>query len=155
MMETALPEALRVFDDDAPAAAPSNAPSNRDQGQLTIRSALILEDNFTIALDLESMLRAFGLEDVVVAASLEDALQEAGHRCFDIYLLDINLGGTTSIAFAEQLVAGGQYVVFTTGYGEHSGLPASLRGVPILDKPYAEAALFRHLSDPAQSSAAE
>ena len=133
--------------DGAPAADP-NVPGGgaANRRPIAARSALILEDNVTIAFDLEAMLHDLGIADVVVAASLEDARGEAARRSFDVYLLDINLGDTTSIPLAEELVAAGKPVMFTTGYGEVTDLPESMRGVPILDKPYGETMLAERLA---------
>lgn len=112
---------------------------------ITVRSALVVEDNVTIAFDLEATLRRLGIEYVAVAATLEEARGEVARRSFDVYLLDINLGDTTSIPLAEELVAAGKPVVFTTGYGDTTMLPEAMRDVPILDKPYLEAMLARRL----------
>jgi DNA-binding NtrC family response regulator len=111
-----------------------------------VRSALILEDNVTIAFDLEAMLHGLGVDDVAVAATLEEACAEVARRSFDVYLLDINLGDTTSIPLAEELVGAGKLVIFTTGYGDHAMLPAAMRDVPILDKPYLDTTLAERLS---------
>jgi DNA-binding NtrC family response regulator len=124
-------------------APDGEGPSERP---IRVRSALILEDNVTIAFDLEAMLHGLGVDDVAVAATLEEACAEVARRSFDVYLLDINLGDTTSIPLAEELVGAGKLVIFTTGYGDHAMLPAAMRDVPILDKPYLDTTLAERLS---------
>ena len=54
----------------------------------------------------------------------------------DLAVLDFNLGSETSLPIAEELVAQGTPVVMATGYGAELDLPAPLKAVPIVTKPY-------------------
>jgi len=51
-------------------------------------------------------------------------------------VLDFNLGNETSLPIAEELVGLGLPVVMATGYGADLDLPAALKDVPIVTKPY-------------------
>ena len=53
----------------------------------------------------------------------------------DAAVLDLNLGGETSVSVADALAARGIPFLVATGYGA-AGLPAHLKHIPVLPKPY-------------------
>jgi CheY-like chemotaxis protein len=106
-----------------------------------IKSVLVLEDNFLIALDMEQMLNALGVTSVHVATTKEKAMELIAEHAIDFAILDINLGDDTSFTVADALIARGIGIGFTTGYGELSALPNHLRNVPRIDKPFSEGML--------------
>lgn len=138
---------------DAETLPPKPPETSGPEGPV-VGSVLIVEDNFVVALELESMAQRLGVERIALAPTLRDARTELDGASFDLVLLDINLGAETSIGLAEELIAAGQPMVLTTGYGEHALLPASLSGVPILDKPYVEASVSAKLRMGARHAAA-
>jgi light-regulated signal transduction histidine kinase (bacteriophytochrome)/ActR/RegA family two-component response regulator len=102
---------------------------------------LIVEDNMIIALDAEEMVRALGVASARIAGSVAAALDLIAQRRPDFALLDVNLGGETSFAVAEQLIALGVPFAFASGYGEQEAFPDAVAAIPRLRKPYAAEAL--------------
>lgn len=82
---------------------------------------LIVEDEFLLAMDLESHLQELGQEVVGLAADTEQALALAGTHIPDLALVDINLrDGRTGTEIASELVSRHQTTaVFLTGNPEH------------------------------------
>lgn len=103
---------------------------------------LILEDEILIALDLEQVCRDSGAEEVILARTLDeiDAEGPAG-AAFDVAVLDLMVGGRSTIDFATDLFAKGIPFVFATSYGDAERLLAHLPGVQIVDKPFSSEAL--------------
>jgi len=111
-------------------------PIERDSLNDTVLSgtALIVEDDFIIALDAEDMLLELGADNVHVAADVDSALAliEAGDIRFA--LLDVNLGDRTSQPVAERLRDLTIPFVVATGYRDFEN--AADTPAPILPKPY-------------------
>lgn len=105
--------------------------------------ALILEDEVLIALDLEEILRDLGAAEVSVARSLDDADADAA---FDFAILDLMLGGRSTVEFASVLFARGIPFVFATGRSDAAQLVANLPGVPIVGKPFSSDALIEAIA---------
>lgn len=97
---------------------------------------LVVEDEIALVMGLEMQLRDMGFEVVGPAATLADGLGLAGRGDVDGALLDVNLRGEMSFPIAELLVARRVPTIIMTGYGR-SILPASLRALPFLAKPFA------------------
>jgi CheY-like chemotaxis protein len=116
-----------------------------------IKSVLVLEDNFLIALDMEEMLVALGVTSVHVATTKAKAMELIADHTFDFAILDINLGDDTSFAVADALMARGISFGFTSGYGELLALPSHLRDVPRIDKPFSEGTLSSLIATAASS----
>ena len=106
--------------------------------------AIIVEDNFLIALDLEEHLRAAGV-DLLVAATVAEA--DALVDGFDIALVDIKLPDGSGYDLARRLVALGKRIVFTTG-SRPKDCPPDLEHWPFLVKPYRPEDLSRALGFP-------
>lgn len=90
---------------------------------------LILDDEALIALDLEQFFRDRGAEDVVTAYSLDGV-----DAAFDLVVLDVTLGGHSTVEFASGLFARGVALVFVTGVDDAAQLLAGMPGVPVVDK---------------------
>lgn len=101
---------------------------------------LIVEDEAIIAMTAEDMIEEMGAIVAGTAVSLGEALALVETTAFDIALLDINLGGETSFAIADRLVALGRPFVFASGYGD-TILPGPHVGAPMIAKPYGAEAL--------------
>jgi len=101
-------------------------------------SALLVEDQLVIALDVEEMLRGIGVETSVTVATAQDALKAIAHSAPDFAILDVNLGHGTSLSVAEELIRLKVPFIFATGYGDSTMIPAAMGAVPILRKPYTE-----------------
>ena len=95
---------------------------------------LVVEDEFLVAMDIESMLEQLGC---VVGASvprLLKALEVASTLDFDLAVLDINLAGEVVYPLAFRLAQRGTPFLFTTGYST-SSLPSELSDRPLVRKP--------------------
>jgi CheY-like chemotaxis protein len=90
-----------------------------------------------VAMNVESMLADHGAAQVETASSVDGALRKLQHFAPDAAILDLNLGAELSVPVAHELVARAIPFVFATGYGEANMIPAALRHVPIVRKPYA------------------
>jgi DNA-binding response OmpR family regulator len=97
---------------------------------------LLIEDSMLIALSAEDVLRELGAAHVTVAPTAAAAKKAIDSEAIDLAVLDFNLGNETSLPIAEELVALGMPVVMATGYGSDLELPAALKSVPIVTKPY-------------------
>ena len=112
---------------------------------------LILEDDPLIALDLESILEAYGHTVIGICASLKQArawLNEA----FDFALLDIDLRDGKSFEIAAALDARRTPFTFLSG-SRPSELPDGLQHAPFLAKPYHQTAIIASLQAGARAAA--
>jgi CheY-like chemotaxis protein len=95
---------------------------------------LVVEDEFLVSLDLDTMLRELGGEVIGPFAGLDRATAVAQAEALDVALLDVNVGGQLVTPVADALVKRAIPFVFCTGYAAAS-LPAPHAAVPILMKP--------------------
>jgi CheY-like chemotaxis protein len=107
----------------------------------SIRTVLVLEDNFIIAMDAEEILKSMGISDVQIAANADQAMKLIAAQSFDFIILDVNLEDETSFAVADAILARGLCFGFTSGYGDAEIFPAHLRGIPRIDKPFNESSI--------------
>ncbi|AWN50372.1 HWE histidine kinase domain-containing protein [Methylobacterium sp. 17Sr1-1] len=121
------------------AAKPAAAVTPRSLAGTT----LVVEDNMIIALETEELLVSLGAAAVDMASSTREALRLIDAAPPDRALLDVNLGGETSIAVARRLFALGIPYAFATGYGDGFRIPPDLAEVPVVKKPYGAADLLR------------
>ena len=105
---------------------------------------LVIEDESMVAMLLEDTLADIGCLVVAVASRFDDAVKKAEALAFDIAILDVNLNGKNTSSIADLLAERGVAFVVATGYGS-TGLPDSLRKVPLLQKPYLQRDLVRAL----------
>jgi CheY-like chemotaxis protein len=107
---------------------------------------LIVEDEPLIAMMIEDMVVDLGHSVSATARDNAEATAAVGEGRSDIALLDVNLGGGTSLAVAELCFVRNLPVVFTTGYSR-SDLPAICQDRPVLSKPFTIDDLRRVLSE--------
>lgn len=105
------------------------------EGGLAGLRVLVVEDEAMVSMLVEEFLDELGCEVAGVASRLDDALEKARTLALDAAVLDVNLAGQMSYPVAEVLRARDVAFVFATGYGL-AGLPAGLRGAPVLAKPF-------------------
>ena len=67
---------------------------------------LVLEDEFLIAMDVEQLCRDHGAEDVVIRQNLAEALK--GDADYDAAIVDLMLGGESTVEFAHGLRRNGE-----------------------------------------------
>lgn len=107
--------------------------------------ALIVEDEFLVAMELEDLLTGMGYQVVGSVARMPEALELARDAEIDFAVLDINVGGSQSFPVADILRKRGIPFVFATGYGV-AGLIDGYRHETTLRKPYASRDLARAIA---------
>jgi DNA-binding response OmpR family regulator len=96
---------------------------------------LLVEDEFMVALLLETELAAIGCEIIGPIGRLDKALEMAQREAVDVAILDVNVNGNEVYPVAEALAARGIPFVFVSGYGRQ-GLRAPWGDRPTLQKPF-------------------
>ena len=109
---------------------------------MTVQRVLILEDNLIIAMEAEEILRLIGVKEVEIASNLEQAVNAIHTERYDFAMLDVNLGESMSFGFARLLTERGIAFGFVSGYPDTLDFPPDLRHVPLLNKPFDEAAMW-------------
>jgi len=116
-----------------------------DDGDLTGRRILIIEDEHIVAESLSRVLRAWGAVIVGAAATVEQALTMIDSPApIDGALLDINLRGVRAYCVADALIVRGVPFAFTTGYSALL-IPEQYRHVAVLQKPFEPEEIARAL----------
>lgn len=102
------------------------------------RRILILEDEPLIAMDVEQLCREEGATDVVIMRSLSET-GGAGHiaKRFDVAILDLMLGGVSTLDFAGELWGLRLPFVIASGYTDIDEILKAFPGVKVIGKPYA------------------
>lgn len=117
--------------------------SNRD-----LRSLLIVEDEYLIAIDLANWVQDLGIQVVGPVGSVREALEviESAESQLHGALLDVNVRGEPVYPVADALTARGLPFLFTTGYGALA-IPTTYARTPRLQKPVDRTRLARWLSE--------
>ena len=110
------------------------------------RRALVVEDEYLVAMLVEDMLHALGYDVGEIAQDLAAATKAAEQGDFDVAVLDVNLEGAFSNPVADILKRRGIPFIFATGYGQ-AGPHETFEGTPALQKPFDEDGLRRALSE--------
>jgi CheY-like chemotaxis protein len=106
--------------------------------------ALVVEDEGSVALLLESMLEGLGCKVAASVSTLAKGLSAATAEGFDFAVLDVNLDGQMVFPVAEALQRRGLPFVFSTGYGQ-IGVPETFKECEVLSKPFTMEELERKL----------
>ncbi|WP_348626224.1 response regulator [Mesorhizobium sp. WSM3626] len=97
---------------------------------------LVLEDEYLIAMDVEQLCRDHGASEVVVARDLSEVDGRKVATDFDAAIVDLVLGGASTLEFAAGLRETGVPFVFASGYSDADEIKASFPGVRLVTKPY-------------------
>jgi CheY-like chemotaxis protein len=97
---------------------------------------LLLEDDFLIAMHVESLCRDHGAAEVVVKHGLDEIDDEAATD-FDVVIIDVMLSGVSALPFAEGLAKSRRPFVLASGYIEVEEVAKDFPGVPVIGKPFA------------------
>jgi CheY-like chemotaxis protein len=123
----------------------SDSQQNGGGHWLAGKRLLVAEDEFLIALDIESIFESVGAE-VKTANRVEQALAVIkSDGPFDAAVLDLKLERETSIAIAEQLQAQSVPFVFLTGAAGDGSIVAQFANAPVVGKPFDSETLFSAL----------
>jgi two-component system, response regulator PdtaR len=109
-------------------------------GSLPSRRALIVDDEFLIAFDLESSMRELGFDVCTVVSNESDAIELAKSNPPDVVLMDVYLGGTRAGIEAARWLRElcGVPIVFVTAHNDTDTLErihAVVPTAPVLAKP--------------------
>jgi len=119
---------------------------------------LVVEDEGSVALLIESMLEDLGCEVAASVATLGKALAVARTETLDFAVLDVNLDGEHVFPVAEILKGRQLPFIFSTGYGR-VGVPESFNDCEVLKKPYTiedlRATLFSMLNKDTQQGTSD
>lgn len=105
------------------------------------KAVFIVEDDPLSALAIMDILENLGCEVAGHARTVDEALKGAERGDFDIALLDIDLGGSTSYTVASTLAERDVPFLFTTGKAE--GGPDWCQDRPRVLKPFSGSSLER------------
>lgn len=117
---------------------------------MSANTVLVVEDEFLVALDMESILADAGFEVLGPVASVAEALCLLEHEQPAAALLDNNLNGTSVAPVATALRERHVPFAFVTG-NDRGSLPAPFIAAPVVRKPFDP----RHLVDMAKRLARE
>jgi CheY-like chemotaxis protein len=123
----------------------SDSQQNGGAHWLAGKRVLVVEDEFLIALDIESILEGGGAQ-VKTANRVDQALGLIkSDGPFDAAVLDLKLERETSVTVAERLQAQSVPFVFLTGAAGDASIVAQFRNVPVIGKPFDSETLFSAL----------
>jgi len=97
---------------------------------------LILEDEVLIAMDVEQLCRDNGAADAVIVRDLAEIDRRDRPADFDAAVVDLMLGGVSTLDFAAQLRSAGVPFVFASGYSDADEITGSFPEVRLVSKPY-------------------
>ncbi|RRI04969.1 response regulator [Mesorhizobium tamadayense] len=97
---------------------------------------LILEDEFLIAMDVEQLCRDQGAADVTIVGDLAEIDLRDGLSWFDAAIVDLMLGGASTLDFARRLRSAGVPFVFASGYSDAEEIMGSFPEIQLVTKPY-------------------
>src|SRR5690242_8994249 len=92
---------------------------------------LVVEDDFIISLELQSILGAAGAEITATCHKVSDALRAIEAGDVDAAILDVKLGGDTAAPVARELTRRGVPFLFYTGQTETDPTRAEWPTAPI------------------------
>jgi CheY-like chemotaxis protein len=107
---------------------------------------LIVEDQPLIAEMLEDLAVTLGWEVAAIAYSAEGALMALEDERPTLAVLDIDLGGSTSLGVAATCGSLSIPVIFITGFSP-SEIPPECANAPVLIKPFSEEAFANAVRD--------
>jgi CheY-like chemotaxis protein len=96
---------------------------------------IVLEDEFLIAMDVEQICRDNGATHVAIVRDLDDIDLETA-QSFDAAIVDVMLGGSSTLEFAAGLLDAAIPFVFASGYTDNQELATKFPSVELISKPY-------------------
>lgn len=106
--------------------------------------ALVVEDEFLIAIDVQRILETAGAREVVLAARVADAFAALdGPEPFDIAVLDLLLGEESGEPVAKRLIERRIPFVYSTGIKPSRDEASAM---PVVPKPYNSVTLLAGLA---------
>jgi len=109
-------------------------------------SILLLEDEVLIAMDVEQLCRDHGAGRVTTVRDVAGLDRHKAGTGFDAAIVDLVLGGASTLDFARHLQSGKIPFVFASGYSELGELEREFPGVALVSKPYSGTDLIEALA---------
>ena len=106
-----------------------------DDADLTGRRVLVVEDEFLLAMELETLLQRGGCIVLGPVPTIHQALAVLDHEQPEVALLDVNLKGERATPVAAALIDRGVPFVLITGYSRLQLTEPELCAAPRIDKP--------------------
>ena len=107
----------------------------KNDGPMTGKCILLVEDDISLANDLEMLLGTLGYHDVYFASNLSDAQEIATAEKLDVALLDVNLGGgIKTVELGRRLAKEGVRILFMSAYNAEE-MAMATRGFEFVEKP--------------------
>ena len=121
-------------------------PDGKSGGAVRPAQILLVEDDYFVALELESRLSEAGFEVVGIASTAEEALEMAASGMPELAIMDIRLGGARDgvDAATELLAKLGVPSIFATAHADRETRRRAERAEPLgwLQKPYSSESLI-------------
>jgi CheY-like chemotaxis protein len=111
-----------------------------EQHPLSGCRVLIVEDEYSLAADLQAALKSLGANVIALVGDLDEALVLLANGA----VVDINLRGLLAFSIAERLQQRGIPFVFVTGYSADI-IPAQFADVIQWEKPFEQQELLKDL----------
>jgi CheY-like chemotaxis protein len=99
------------------------------------KTILLVEDEFLVALDMQTILADAGFHVLGPAGNVDEAIGLIGRRLPDAALLDNNLHGQSVAPVAATLTERGVPFAFVTG-NDRDSLPSAFIAAPVVRKPF-------------------
>jgi DNA-binding response OmpR family regulator len=112
---------------------------------MTAARIMVVEDEFLLALRIETLLVRAGIDVVGPVGTVEEGLSLAVETPLDGAVLDVNLLGQRVDAVASVLAGRNVPFLFVTGYGREV-LPRSFREAVMISKPFNDGELLKAVS---------
>lgn len=107
------------------------------EGDVALRSVMILEDEALVAMMMESVLRDLGVENVAIFPDCAAARETASSGDIDCAILDLRVRDGTTTEVADILMLRGIPIIFSTGsLGEERS--ERHRHLPVITKPFSD-----------------
>ena len=106
-----------------------------------MKTVLVVEDEFLVALDMQTILTDAGFLVIGPAGGVDEAIRLLDQQRPDAALLDNNLNGHSVAPVAAVLGDRGVPFAFVTG-NDRDSLPASFMNAPVVRKPFDPARLI-------------
>ena len=113
---------------------------------LTDKTALVVDDEIFIAMDVADIVERSGASVIGPALSLSGAYDLLARTDPDFALLDINVGREKVWPLARELKKRGCPIVFISANTSHTELSTEFQEAPVLDKPVSSTALLECLT---------
>ncbi len=110
-------------------------------------SVLVVEDDFLIILELESILLESGARIAGLCRTVSQALQVTDRGAISVALLDVRIGGESIEPVARRLSSRGTPFVFYTGQVDTDPVLAQWPGCKVLGQPACPSMIIAALSE--------